>query len=196
MEAWSARSDRRQRSPRAHAWHARICNESLEILAIDRHAIKRGRFLADCLAEQQDVLIVDPTTVPAKEYFRRYADHFLRRDLEGPERGRRSVPIFAVVFFAHIDGKQQKFSIGRDRDSSVPAHAAVRNDFLDLPLREQRAVQTDLIDVRHVLAKDRSLVARPSRGVKRGLVLGSLFQEAKLCSVRSDGCQVPGPVFS
>src|SRR5437660_11127931 len=197
MEAWSARSDRRpQRSPRAHAWHARICNEPLEIFAIDRHAIKRGRFLAGCLAEKQDVLIVDPTTVPTKECFRRYADRFLGRDLEGPERGRRSVPIFAVVFFAHIDGKQQKFSIGRDRDSSVPTHAAVWNGFLDLPLREHASVETDLIDVGHVLAKDRSLVARPSRGVKRGLVLGPLFQEAKLCSVPSDGCQVPDLVFS
>src|SRR6267143_336257 len=113
MEAWSARSDRRlQRSPRARAWHARICNETLEISAIDLHAIKRGRFLALLLAQEQDIVAVDPTTVPTKECFRRYADRFLGRDLEGPERGRRSVPIFAVVFFAHIDGKEQKFSIG------------------------------------------------------------------------------------
>src|ERR1700681_4557356 len=168
MEAWSAQSDRRRRSPRAHAWHARICNESLEIFAINRHAIKRGRFLAGCLAEQQDVLIVDPTTVPAKECFRRYADHFLRRDLESPERGRRSVPIFAVVFFAHIDGKQQKFSVGRDRDASVPTHAAVRNGFFYCPLREHASIETDLINVRHVLAKNRSLVASPARGIRRG----------------------------
>src|SRR5438309_4005517 len=135
MAAWFAQSDRRRRSWRAHAWHARICNESLEIFAIYRHSIKRGRFLALRLAQEQDVVAVDPTTVPAKERFWRYTDHFLRRDFEGPERGRRSVPIFAVVFFAHIDGKEQKSSIGRDRDAPVPAHAAVRNDFLDVPLR-------------------------------------------------------------
>src|SRR5260370_34904221 len=122
MEAWSARSDRRpQRSPRAHARHARICNEPLEIFAIDRHAIKRGRFLAGCLAEQQDVLIIDPTTVPTKECFRRYADRFLRRDLESPERGRRSIPLIAVVFFAHVYGKQQKDSIGLVTDASETA---------------------------------------------------------------------------
>src|SRR6266446_2021144 len=175
MAGWFAQSGRRRRSRRAHTRHARICNEPLEIFAIDRHAIKRGRFLALRLAQEQDVVAVDPTTVPTKEHFRRYADHFLRRDLEGPERGRRAVPIFAVVFFAHIDGKEQKFSIGRDRDASVPTHTAIRNGFLDLPLREHASVETDLTNVRYVLAKNRSLVASPGRGIKRGFVLRTFF---------------------
>src|SRR5438876_4117687 len=196
MEAWSAQSDSRQRSPRARAWHARICNEPLEIFAIDRHAIKRGRFLAGCLAEQQDVLIIDPTTIPTKECFRRYADRFLSRDLEGPERRRRAVPIFAVVFFAHIDGKEQEFSIGRDRDAPVPTHTAIRNGFLDLPLREHASVETDLTNVRYVLAKNRSPVATPGRGIKRGFVLRAFFWNAKIRSIRSNRRQVPDFVLS
>src|SRR5438445_11576017 len=121
MEAWSARSDRRpQRSPRARAWHARICNEPLEIFAIDRHAIKRGRFLAGCLAEKQDVLIIDPTTIPTKDCFRRYADRFLSRDPEGPERSRRPVPTLPAAFFANTDATHQDSTIARTRDAPAP----------------------------------------------------------------------------
>src|SRR3989442_1462384 len=95
-----------------------------------------------------------------------------------------------------IRGGKSRWRRGPCNRIDAGAHGAVRNDFLDTPLREHASIETDLINVRHVLAKDRSLVARPSRGVKRGLVLGSLFQEAKLCSVRSNGRQVPDLVFS
>src|SRR2546426_12723266 len=110
------------------------------MFSIDRHSIKRCRFFASCLAEKQNFVVVDPTTVPAKERFWRDADCFLCGDFKCPERRRRTVPIFAMMRLTHVDGKKKPFSIGRDGDASVTAHAAVRNNFFDVPLSEDCSI--------------------------------------------------------
>src|SRR6266536_1453847 len=160
-------------SRRAHRWKTRIFDRAFQVLAVDRHPIKRGRFLAGRLTQKQNIVVVDPATVPAEECFPRDARRFLRRDFESPQCWWRSIPISAVMFLAHVDGKKQTFTVGRDRDAPVTAYAAVWNDFLDVPLcEEDGAVETDLIDIG--LAKNRALVARPARRIKRGLILGFL----------------------
>jgi hypothetical protein len=67
---------------RAHRWEARIFNQALQVFAVDRHSIKRGRFLARGLTQKQNIVVVDPATVPAEKCFRRDAHRFLRGDFK------------------------------------------------------------------------------------------------------------------
>jgi len=86
MAVWCDRLASRARHSRcAHRGKTRILDQPFQVLAVDRHPIKRGRFFAGGLSQKQNIVVVDPATVPAEECFPRDAHRLLRRDFKYPQ---------------------------------------------------------------------------------------------------------------
>lgn len=100
---------------------------------------------------------------PPEKFSGSESDGVLRVEVERPQGGHRPFPIFAVGFLTHLDAEKQVFSIGRNIDSAVATHIAIRDNLIDLPLCEDSAVKAEPVNVRRVLAENRLSVARPNR---------------------------------
>jgi hypothetical protein len=100
-------------------------------------------------------------------------------------------PNFASRFFAHIDAQKQSLAIRRHIDATVAAHITFRHDLVDLPLRAHRAVEADLVNVRHVLAKNRLAVARPNRRVTRHFTLHAGLEHVEIRAVGIHHGKIP-----
>ncbi len=94
-------------------------------------------------------------------------------------------------FLAHIDAEKQSLAIGRDIDAAVAAHITFRHDLVDLPLGAHRAVEAELVNVRHVLAKNRLAVARPNRRITRHFTLHAGFKHVEIRAVRIHHGKIP-----
>ena len=62
-------------------------------------------------------------------------------------------PSFCVPILRPYRCQKQSLAVRRRIDATVTAHITVRHDLVDLPLRAHRAVDADLVNVRHVLGK-------------------------------------------
>src|SRR6266478_8700908 len=168
---------------RAHAWKTRVLDQALQIFSVGRHSINRIFLFDGGAAEKKNVVVVEPNAVPAKQFFRRQPHCFLRLEIERPERWQRPVPIFAAGFFAHVDAQKQSLAVRRNVNPTVAAHITFWHDLVDLPLCANRAVESDLIDVRDVLAKNRLSVVRPDRRVTGHFILNTGLEHMEIGAV-------------
>src|SRR5205809_7993953 len=97
---------------RTDTWKACIFDQPFQIFSVGRHSINGVVLFAGRATEKKNVVVIDPTTIPAEQLFRSNSDRLLRIEIEGPQRRHRSVPIFAVGFLAHIDAEKQTFPFG------------------------------------------------------------------------------------